>query len=151
MESGQVLQGDRKLSFRRACRAHMTQNDKRNARIFTAWTFVWALSFVAATFLLAGEIVVTAPLTWLVALVPTALGLQAIRSYVYFLRGADELLRKVHLEGLAIGFGAGVIFTMGYGLLEHIGASALNISDPIVVFFFFWALGQWLAMRRYGS
>ncbi len=151
MESGQVLPGKRRLSFRRACRAHMTQADKRAARIFTAWTFVWALSFVAATFLLADEIVARAPLTWLVALVPTALGLQAVRSYVHFLRGADELLRKVHLEGLAIGFGAGVIFVMGYGLLEHIGAPALNIADPVLVFVSFWALGQWLAMRRYGS
>ncbi len=150
MESGQALPRERKLSFRRACQAHMTQADKRNARIFTVWTFVWALSFVAATFLLVDEIVARAPLTWLVALVPTALGLQTVRSYVRFLRAADELLRKVHLEGLALGFGAGVIFVMGYGLLEHIGAPALDITDPILVFFFFWALGQWLAMRRYG-
>ena len=151
MESEQALPRERKLSFRKACRSHMTEADRRNALIFTMWVLAWGLSFVAATFLLADEIVVTAPLTWLVALVPTALGLQAIRSYVRFLRAADELLRKVHLEGLALGFGAGVIFVMGYGLLEHIGAPALDISDPIVVFFFFWALGQWLAMRRYGS
>ncbi len=151
MESGQALPGERKLSFRRACRAHMTQADRRNARVFNVWLFAWALSFVGATFLLVEEFVVTAPLTWLVALVPTALGLQAIRSYVHFLRGADELLRKIHLEGLALGFGAGMIFILGYGLLEHIGAPALNTSDPVLVFVSFWALGQWLAMRRYAS
>lgn len=38
-----------------------------------------------------------------------AVGAQFVRSYLRMVREADELLRQVQLEGLAVGFGAGLI------------------------------------------
>ncbi len=62
---------------------------------------------------------------------------------------ADELLRKIQLEGLALGFGAGVIFAMSYQLLERAGAPQLQVSDTVVVMMVGWAVGQLLGLRRY--
>jgi hypothetical protein len=66
-----------------------------------------------------------------------------------FLRQADELLQKIQLEGLAIGFAAGAFFALGYQLLEHLGAPELDVSAPVTVMMFGWAFGQLLASRRY--
>lgn len=104
-----------------ACRANLTPEARLNQRRFTGWCLAWALSFVGATWLLTNETVAAAPLTWLVALFPTFLGLLLLRSYVRFFRLVDELVQKVQLETLAFGFGAG----------------------------FAWAVGRLLAMRRY--
>lgn len=149
MQGETMTKRRRGWNYFEACRANLTPEARRNQRFFTGWCLAWALSFVAATWLLRFEIVTTPPLTWLVALVPTLVGLLLIRSYVRFFRSADELMQKVHLEGLAFGFGAGFLFMTGYGLLERLGAPAMSISDPVAVIAFAWALGQLLAMRRY--
>lgn len=140
---------ERRLGFIKACHAHMTPAARRKSRVFTAWTLGWAISFVGATFLLTLDVVEGSALRWLVPVVPTLLGLVLVFSYVGFLRAADELLRKIHLEGLALGFGAGFLVMTGYRLFEQAGAPAGNISDPLVVVALFWALGVWLGYRRY--
>jgi hypothetical protein len=86
-----------------------------------------------ASLLLRYEIVATPPLTWLIAAVPTFLGLLLIQIYVRFLRSADELLRKTHLEGLALGFGASFLFLTGYQLFEPLGAPVLDFNYPLMV------------------
>jgi len=44
---------------------------------------------------------------------------------------------------------AGVIFSMGWRLLELAGAPKLDVSDGVVVTMLAWALGQVLARRKY--
>jgi hypothetical protein len=127
----------------------LPERDLRNLRRFTLWSLAWAISFVAATFLLAEELVPAGPIQVAVAVMPTILGLGAIWSYVVFLRQADELQRKVHLEALAAGFGTGMIFMMGYRLLERIGAPELDMNDPLLVMLLVWAVWQMVAARRY--
>ncbi len=126
-----------------------TELDRRNQYRFIAWMFAWALSFVAATWILQGDRGLASPVVWLVAVAPIALGIAAVFAYLRFLRMADELLQKIQLEGLALGFGAGVIFAMGYQLLERAGAPPLEIGDTVVVMMVAWAIGQLLGMRRY--
>jgi len=149
MQGETMTKRKRGWNYFEACRANLTPEARRKQRIFTVWCLVWALSFVAATWLLRFEAVTAPPLTWLVALVPTLIGLQLIRSYVRFFRSADELMQKVHLEGLAFGFGAGFLFMTGYGLFENTGAPVMNVNYPVAVMAFAWAFGQLLAMRRY--
>jgi hypothetical protein len=149
MQGEAMTKRKRGWNYFEACRANLTPEAKRNSRIFTVWCLGWALSFVGATRLLRNETVTAAPLTWLVALVPTLVGLLLIRSYVRFFRSADELMQKVHLEALAFGFGAGFLFMTGYSLFERLGAPAMSVSDPVAVIAFGWVLGQFLAMRRY--
>ena len=149
MEGDAMTKRKRGWNYFEACRTNLTPEARRNQRVFKIWCRVWALGFVAATFLLEMETVTAAPVTWLVALIPTLLGLMLIRSYVRFFRSADELLQKVHLEALAFGFGAGFLFMTGWALLERIGAPTMGVSEPVAVIAFGWALGQLLAMRRY--
>lgn len=73
----------------------------------------------------------------------------SMRSYVSFLRQADELLRKVHLEALAFAFGAGIVAMMGYRLCERLGAPKLDVNDAALVMLLCWLGGQWLGSRRY--
>ena len=123
--------------------------DRRRSYWFVVWCFAWALSFMAASWALKADEVVAGPIPWTIALVPSVLAVVAMFSYLHFLRNVDELMRRIQLEGLAYGFGAGVIFTTGYSLLEQAGAPEVDLSDSVVVMMFAWAIGQVLAMRRY--
>lgn len=126
-----------------------TELDRRNQYRFIAWLMAWAVSFLAATWALRADLGLSSPVSWLVAVAPNVFGIVALFAYLRFLRMADELLRKIQLEGLALGFGAGVVFAMGYQLLERAGAPQLQVTAPAVVMMFGWALGQLLGMRRY--
>ncbi len=126
-----------------------TELDRRNQYRFIAWLMAWMVSHLAATWALQADQGITGSTVWLVAVAPNAFGIAAVFAYLRFLRMADELLRRIQLEGLALGFGAGVVFAMGYQLLELAGAPQLNISDPVVVMMVAWAVGQLMSMRHY--
>ena len=126
-----------------------TEADRRNQYWFTAWLIAWAVSFVAANQILKSELEMADPLSWAVAIGPNVFAIAALLAYLRFLRQADELLRKIQLEGLALGFGVGVVFMLSYQLLERVGAPQLHVGDPVVVMMVAWALGQLLGMRRY--
>jgi hypothetical protein len=127
----------------------ITARDARLQRRFAALCLVWALTYVAATFALEAGRVPPGAGRWLVALAPTAFGLAAVATYVAFVRKADELLQRIHLESLAWGFGVGTVFMMGYRLLERAGAPELDASDPLLVMIVVWAAAQLIITRRY--
>ena len=116
---------------------------------FTAWTFAWALSYVAASWALKADLDLATPLVWLLAAAPNVIAVVAVFAYMRFLRMADELLRKIQLEGLALGFAAGVVFITGYQLLEAAGASQLQTDDIVLVMIFSWMAGQFYGMWHY--
>lgn len=124
-----------------------SESDRRNQRWFVALLVAWALSFAAATRTLRLDTLQT-PTTWLAAIAPVVLGLVAVFLYLRMLRGMDELIRRVQLEGLGLGFGVGLVFVAGYGLLELAGAPGWG-NTPVAVMLFAWTAGQMLAIRRY--
>ncbi len=126
-----------------------TAQDRRNQYRFTAWMLAWAISLVAATWALKSEFDFSHPLDWFIAIVPTTFGIAGLFAYLRFLREADEMIRRIQLEGLAIGFGVGVLFIMGYLLLERVGAPAINSHDTVAIMMLAWVFGQLMAMRRY--
>ncbi len=127
-----------------------TPRDARNYRVFSSWMVGSMLVFVAATLLIDGKYIPNA-LGWGLTGLTVVLLLASIRSYIHFLRNADELLRKVHLDALALSFGSGVVAMMGYRLCERLGAPKLDVNDPFLVMVLVWALGQWLGTRRYAG
>lgn len=131
------------------CRDQMTDADLRNIGLFNLWALAWMAAFILGSLAIQRGWVASAAAVWVVAILPSVLGVVACFFYLRFLRGLDELQRKVQLEGLALGFGAGVIFMMGYALAERAGAPRLDVADPLLVMVVFWAAGQWLAARRY--
>ncbi len=126
-----------------------TELDRRNQYRFTAWSLAWALTYVAASWTLKSDRELAAPLTWALVAVPTLLSIVAVFAYLRFLRMADELLRKIQLDGLATGFAAGLVYIIGYQLLEAVGASPLQSDNVVLVMVFGWMLGQFIGMWRY--
>jgi hypothetical protein len=92
---------------------------------------------------------VTGAAAWIAAAVPTPLAIGVVVTFLRYLREADELLRKVQVEGLAIGFGAGIVFAFGYGVFELAGAPALDTHELIIVMTLGWVLGQLTGTWRY--
>lgn len=104
--------------------ASLRTRDKRNSLAINGWCAAWALCFVGATAVLT-FIELSAPLSWLVVAVPLVPGFLALRAYLRFLREADELLRKIHLEGLGFGAGTALAVGMTFLMIIPLGASAV--------------------------
>lgn len=148
MPAAELSEPEPKSSFWGICAALMTPRDRVNMRRVNLALAIWALAFLGSTALLRFGAVEGAA-AWLVALAPATMAVIAIRHYVRFLRAADELLRLIQLEGLALGFGAGFVFMTSWRLFERAGAPQLDVSDGLLVMILFWTLGQVLAARRY--
>ena len=117
-------------------------------RMWQLWLVLWIGSFVATT----ATYVLGAPppaVGYTAALANAALGVAAVWSYFRLLRRADELERKIQVESLALGFGAGAVGMMAYRLLERAGAPPLDVNDALLVMLLAYAIGVVLARRRY--
>lgn len=126
-----------------------TAVDRRNQYWFVGWLFAWAVSFVAMSKVLTSDHGFSTQLAWTLAAAPNIFGILALFAYLRFLRMADEFVRKIQLEGLAIGFGISVVVAMGYQLFEHVGAPKLQISELLSVMMFGWVAGQLYSVGRY--
>ncbi len=131
-----------------------TAADRRNQVRFVAWSFAWMLGFTAAAQTLKGNLSglgleVDGWAAWVVAVLPNVLAVGTVLAYVRFLRMADELTRLVQLQGLAVGWGATVVFLLNWELLEAAGAPSLDAGDALMVPIFGWAFGQLYFGRRY--
>ena len=130
------------------CHALATPRDRRNLRRVNLALFVWAVVYVGGTALVRfGAVEGVVP--WVIASAAFFMAILAIRRFVLFLREADELLRLVQLEGLALGFGSGFVFMTTWRLLERAGAPRLDVADPLLAMCLFYVLGQFFAARRY--
>lgn len=123
--------------------------DKANANRFALWMLAAAIAYVLGSLLLRRGLLGTGAPAIAFALLVMLPALGVVRAYRRFLREADELVRHIHLQGLGYGLAAGVIFSMGWRLLELAGAPRLDVSDGVVVTMLAWSLGQVLARRRY--
>lgn len=116
-----------------------------------AWLFyltLWLGSFVAAT--VAFELSLVPPAAGrALAIGNGVLGALAVISYHRLLRRADELERKIQVEALALGFGAGAVGMMAYRLAERAGAPAMDINDALLVMLAAYVVGVIVARRRY--
>jgi hypothetical protein len=139
-----------RMSFWEALNASCgTRTDRRNQYWFLAWCIAWALTLVGASAFLKFNTEFRGTGAWILAVLPFAFSIGAVYSYLRYLRDADEFLRKVQIEGLAVGFGVGVLFTLGYQVLELAGAPRMSASDTVSLMIFGWVAGQLFATWRY--
>ncbi len=141
------MSGEGRFRFWAGC--GYTATDRRNLRRFNLWTFAWVAGWLATILLIRVRGLAAGPVAYALVLATVLLGLQTVRAYLRFLRQADELLRKIQLEALALGFGAGAVFMVAYRLCELLGAPRLNAADPLFVMALTWAASQILVARRY--
>ena len=126
-----------------------TAVDRENNRRFTYWCVAWAFAIIAATWIVETMEALPAPVAWAVALSPNVFAFFALLAYLRFLRMTDELQRRIQLEGLAIGFGVGWIFAIGYLVLQSAGAPELQATTMILVMTAGWIFGNIRAIRHY--
>jgi hypothetical protein len=127
----------------------MTERDRRNARTTNYWLFAWMVVFVGTSFGIKGGQLETGPLAWIAITASTVIGLVVVHYYMRFLREADELLRKIQMEALAIGFGAAFIGTFTMSLMERLRGQAFDIGDLFLLMVIFYMIGIFTGMRRY--
>ncbi len=128
----------------------LTPRDRRNQRRFLIWFFTWTVAWVAASIAIKeGWSPAGAPAV-ATALFPTLLGIAMMLAYWRFIRKADELQRKIHLDALAIGFGIGIVGMLTLHLLGRIGVlSQLDLGDVTAMMMFAYAIGVIIGVRRY--
>jgi hypothetical protein len=128
----------------------LTVADQQNLRRYGGWLLGWLVLWIGVRLAMEGwPPAQRGPLAWALIAVATVPGIFAIAAYVRFVREADELLRKIQLEALALAFGVGALFMTGWRLVEKAGGPALDVNDPLLVMFAVWAAAQWWGTRRY--
>ena len=123
--------------------------DRRNGRRVMLASLLWATVFVGSTRLLESESGPTGFAAWVIAGFCAALGLVALAMYRRFLLDADELTRKIQLEGLAFGFGAGLLFSLTYELFNDAGAPDVSMTQAGTVLIVGYMAGVLRATRQY--
>lgn len=116
-----------------ACTGLLTPRDARNLRAFATGAVATAIAF-------AGTLVLhkaSGGGRFAPSLSPAAatvlLAVLALRASVRVIREAEKLLRKIQLDGLALGFGAGILFMLLYRLLELFGAHVPQSFSAVAV------------------
>lgn len=127
---------------------YSARDAKVHRRVYR-WLLAAALSYIAATAALRFRSAMPPAIPWLVVFLSVGLFLLAVRAYLVFLRGADELLRRIETEALALGFAAGTVFSLLYPLFERLGAPELGWQATPLVLMASAGLGSWLGVRHY--
>lgn len=149
MSSANGGESDRRTWWQLAKTCSGTELDRRNYFVFGSWLTAWVATFLVATKLLQRDLYQTTPVSWALVLLPTIIGIIALLAYLRFLRLASGLLRQTQLDGLAFGFGAGVVIAVGYQVFEYAGAPEMRVSHVIAIMMIGWAAGQLLSLMRY--
>jgi hypothetical protein len=131
------------------CAGFYTARDARNQRRVNFWLFAATLAYLGTSAALRWRASLPAALPWFLAGLTALLAIVAIRRFLAFLRAADELLRKIQTEALALGFGTGAVFSIFYPLLEKLGAPEIGENATACVMILAWGAGSWLGPRHY--
>jgi hypothetical protein len=128
-----------------------TDLDRRNRRSIVIWSLLWVGAFLVADAAIdRGWIEGDAGVV--VASIGTALvGLAWIVSYMRFLRHADELMRKIQLDAMALALGG--CFVAGFTLILLGGAGLVQagIVWVLVVTSAIYMLSVLIGIRRFGG
>jgi drug/metabolite transporter (DMT)-like permease len=128
----------------------MTPRDLRNERWAGFWAFVWIGSWVGLNLAISYEILPRGTPGTLAVLVPLGLGVRMILAYRRFLREADELLRKIHLDALALSVGVGLVAGFTHQLLTRTGAiSEADVLGAMLPMVLTYAGGVFVAVKRF--
>ena len=126
-----------------------TEAEQRNIRSVRIWCVVWGAGFCAVMTALESFPQLPRSFAWLLAIIPIALGIPALLANVRFIREADEFMRKVQLQGIAIGFAVGFVFCLGCQALEHVGAPRLPVIFVTLPLGLGWAIGSFMVAYRH--
>ncbi len=129
----------------------LTAADRKNLWRVQIWALLWAVVFTGSSLLLKRwpELVPGLAVGAALVALSTVLGVVMVLAFVRFLREADELVRRIHLEALAVSFGATLVITTSWRLVERLGAPKGDISDALLPMMGVWIIAQIVTARRY--
>lgn len=109
-----------------------TDGDRRSRTSVTVWSLIWVGAFLAADFAIGrdragGDVTIIA----IVAAV-TGVGVRWILAYVSFFKNADELMRKIQLDAMAVALGTGFVSGFALTLLQTAGIVEAHLSHVLV-------------------
>lgn len=119
----------------------MRASDRRNERRVNVYASIWIMMLISTSFLKV-DTPTEQLVTMLIFVLSAIPGLLLVKSYLRMLREADELLRIVQLEALAIGFGAGFVsgITMVFvqppaplGIMAVVGPMVVGFTARILM------------------
>lgn len=125
----------------------VTATNRAYYREFGLAMFSYSIAVPGSLFLI--RLAPTSPWRFPIALLPVIPALFALRAFIHFLSRIDEMQRRIHLEALAIGFGAAGALTFSYGFLENVGFPHLSYIYVWPLMIALWGLGVLFASRRY--
>ncbi len=127
----------------------LSQEARKLQTPFLIWTFAWAIRARCTSKALVVQLFSHPAALAGVIILPCVFGLMAVHTYVRMLRCMDEMMQRIQLEGLAIGFGLTLMVIVGYSLFETYGATPIGSNNTILVFMLTWSFGQLLSNWRY--
>ncbi len=125
-----------------------TATDQANGRRLNLWSVAWGLSIVAASWLLT-SFELPMVLTVIIVAAPNVVMAMTLRIYMQYLEMADELLQRIQIEGLAIGFGISWLGALAYLVANVAGAPELSMTLVVLLLTAAWMAGNIIAIRRY--
>lgn len=125
-----------------------TAADRVNGRRLIWWSLAWAGSVLLATALLSSDRV-EGPGAWLMAAGCTVIGIGGLAAFRRYVAEADELTRRIQLEGISFGFGIGLLVALSSQLFDDAGAPTLSASMAGTVMIFGYIGGVMMATQRY--
>lgn len=90
----------------------------------------WALTMAGSMYLLKNDLVTTSPYNWIIACVPLVMAGFPLHAYYQFFTSADEMVRKIQIESVVIGFLVGLLYTIARQPLEAAGLEPASAGDP---------------------
>ena len=84
-----------------------------------------------------------------VAMIPIIAIALALSSAMRYVRGMDELHRKMHLEALAFAFSAQWFILIAYGFLRLAGITLFSADVLAPIMMLLWVIGLLISVWRY--
>ena len=137
------------IRFGLSCSDILTDRDARQLRVCAAWATMAAFAVAVAIILRDPSLARLRALYPIAAFAGLAASVGTLRAYQILLANADELLRKIQVDALAFGFGAGTIFSLCYRLGSPYGFPRAGLTASFCVLIAGWAVGQLIGMLRY--
>ncbi|CAN5916209.1 hypothetical protein BH23ACT10_BH23ACT10_08300 [soil metagenome] len=109
------------------------ERDKVNQRRVLVWSLVWVASFLAVDYAIAEDMIGGGAVIVGATAAISVLGIGVLASFHRFLRGTDELMRKIQLDALALTVGIGFVSAFGYSLLQDTAIVASSDATTILV------------------
>lgn len=127
----------------------MTKAAKRYTRWFIFWMLVYSVSVIASV-MLNNRFDFQPELRVALALSPVLPSLMALREFVIFIRGMDEVQSRIQTESLLISMGVVGFVTFAWGFAE--GAVDLPTIPMFLILpgmITVWSIAQIFVKRRY--